>query len=523
MRDSSDLVGKTLGTCTLEKLIGQGGMGAVYLAQQARPARNVAVKVLLPNVSMNSKEYEAFLVRFRREADVIARLEHINIVPIYEYGEQEGLAYLVMPYLSGGSLRDLLAHRGSISLTETATYLDQASSALAYAHAHGVIHRDIKPNNLLIHNDGRLVLADFGIARIMQETGKTIDSTLTSPSIFVGTPNYMAPEMVQGGPIDHRVDIYELGIVLFHMLSGRVPFTGDNPLALAVKHLQEPLPRLHDTNPSIPPAVDTVIQKATAKNPQDRFMSALDLASAFRSAITTPNAPPMYAPPPRQYEIHSAPEAPVLEQARYANVTIGAKAASQNYPVTPQDDQRNASKHSLRPWLVLIALFLVLALITGGVFVIKGAFATQQPPATPTPVVHTTPTITPTATSAPSPTPTPTLSPSQQATAVVQNYYDDINNHNYQAAYNLLGSNFQSSHPYNQFASGYANTVHDNLTTGTVTAQSDGTFNVPATVIATENNTSGQGTHQSTYQGYYIVGQVNGTLKILSANISQTA
>ena len=256
-------------------------MGAVYLAQQARPARNVAVKVLLPNVSMNSKEYEAFLVRFRREADVIARLEHINIVPIYEYGEQEGLAYLVMPYLSGGSLRDLLAHRGSISLSETATYLDQASSALAYAHAHGVIHRDIKPNNLLIHNDGRLVLADFGIARIMQDTGKTIDSTLTSPSIFIGTPNYMAPEMVQGGPIDHRVDIYELGIVLFHMLSGRVPFTGDNPLALAVKHLQEPLPRLHDTNPSIPSAVDTVIQKATAKRPEDRYMSALDLASDF--------------------------------------------------------------------------------------------------------------------------------------------------------------------------------------------------------------------------------------------------
>jgi len=523
MRDSSELVGKSLGTCTLERLIGQGGMGAVYLAQQARPARNVAVKVLLPNVSMNSKEYEAFLVRFRREADVIARLEHINIMPIYEYGEQEGLAYLVMPYIAGGSLRDLLAHRGSFSLTETATYLDQASSALAYAHAHGVIHRDIKPNNLLIHNDGRLVLADFGIARIMQDTGKTIDSTLTSPSIFIGTPNYMAPEMVQGGPVDHRVDIYELGIVLFHMLSGRVPFTGDNPLALAVKHLQEPLPRLHDTNPSIPPTVDTVIQKATAKKPEDRYMSALDVASAFRSAIATPNPPPVYVPSPRQYEINTTPEPPIFEQAMYVNSTNGAEAASQNYPVPPQTVPNNAPKRTLQPWLMLIALFLVLALITGGVFVIKGAFATQQPPATPTPVVHTTPTVTPTATSAPSPTPTPTLSPSQQATAVVQNYYDDINNHNYQAAYNLLGSNFQSTHPYNQFASGYANTVHDNLTTGTVTTQSDGTFNVPATIVATENNTSGQGTHQSTYQGYYIVGQENGTLKILSANFSQTA
>jgi serine/threonine protein kinase len=519
MRDSSDLVGKTLGTCALEKLIGQGGMGAVYLAQQVRPARFVAVKVLLPNVSKNSKEYEAFLVRFRREADVIARLEHVNIMPIYEYGEQDGLAYLVMPYLAGGSLRDLLAHRGSISLFETATYLDQVSSALAYAHAHGVIHRDIKPNNLLIHNDGRLVLADFGIARIMQDTGKTIDSTLTSPSIFLGTPNYMAPEMARGGPIDHRVDIYELGIVLFHMLSGRVPFTGDSPLAIAVKHLQEPLPRLHDTNPSIPPAVDTVIQKATAKRPEDRFMSALDVASTFRSAITTPNVPQMYAALPRQYGINTTPEPPIFEQAMHANSANGAVVASQNYPVTPQDIQHKAPKRTLQPWLMLIVLFLVLAVITGGIFVIKGAFATQQPPATPTPIAASTPTATPTST----PTATPTLTPSQQATVEVQNFYDDINNRNYQAAYSLLGSQFQSSQPYDQFTSGYAHTEHDNLTTGAVTALSDGTFNVPATVVATEDNVPGPGTHQSTYQGYYIVGQENGTLKILSANFSKVA
>ena len=519
MIDSSDLIGKTLGTCALEKLLGQGGMGAVYLAHQLRPARYVAVKVLLPNVSMQSKEYEAFLVRFRREADVIARLEHINIMPIHEYGEQEGLAYLVMPYLSGGSLRELLAHRGSIPLYETAIYLDQVSSALAYAHSHGVIHRDIKPNNLLIHSDGRLVLADFGIARIMEDTGKKTDSTLTSPSMFMGTPNYMAPEMARGGPIDHRVDIYELGIVLFHMISGHVPFTGDNPLAIAVKHLQEPLPRLHDSDPSIPSAVDSVIQKATAKRPEDRYMSALDLASDFRSAITTPYATQVYATPSGQYAAGSTPQPPVLEQSKYPNASIGAEVASQNYPPAPQDNHRNAPKRGLQPLLILAIICILIALITGGVFVLKGAFATQQPPATPTPVVHTTPT----ATSTPSPTPTTALTPSQQATLLVQNYYTDINNRDYQAAYNLLGSNFQSSHPYNQFASGYANTVHDNLTTGTVTTLSDGTYNVPATVVATENNTSGQGTHQSTYQGYYIVGRENGSLKILDAQFSQTA
>src|SRR5882762_1061985 len=144
MRAGNDLVGKVLGTCTLEKLIGRGGMGAVYLARQARPVRHVAVKVLLPNVAMNSGVYQAFLARFQREANLIAQLEHVNIMPIYEYGEQDGLAYLVMPYLTGGSLRDILTQRGALSLQDAAAYINQAASALDYAHVHSVIHRDLK-------------------------------------------------------------------------------------------------------------------------------------------------------------------------------------------------------------------------------------------------------------------------------------------------------------------------------------------------------------------------------------------
>ena len=165
-----DLTGKTLGTCVLERLVGQGGMGAVYLARQLRPARRVAVKVLLPSHMMDDDIYQAFLARFRREADVVAKLEQVNIMPIYEYGEQDNMAYLVMPYLSGGSLRDVLQKQGSLSLEETATYLDQAAAALDYAHAQGVVHRDLKPANFLLASDGRLVLADFGIARIMEDT-----------------------------------------------------------------------------------------------------------------------------------------------------------------------------------------------------------------------------------------------------------------------------------------------------------------------------------------------------------------
>jgi serine/threonine protein kinase len=158
MSNSSDLTGKVLGTCTLVQLIGRGGMGAVYLAQQTRPVRRVAVKVLLPNVLTSGDVYSEFLTRFKREADLIAQLEHVNIIPIHEYDEQDGLPYLVMSYLTGGSLRDVLARRGKLSLYETIAYIEQAAAALDYAHAHNIIHRDLKPANFLLHADGRLVL-----------------------------------------------------------------------------------------------------------------------------------------------------------------------------------------------------------------------------------------------------------------------------------------------------------------------------------------------------------------------------
>src|SRR5579872_6006382 len=246
LSNNSDLTGKVLGTSKIERLIGRGGMGAVYLAQQMRPIRRVAVKLLLPDVIMSREVYNEFLARFQREANLIAQLEHVNIVPIYEYGEQDGLAYLIMPYMSGGSLRDVLRQRGALSLQESATYLDQAASALDYAHAHGVIHRDLKPANFLLHADGRLVLADFGIARMMQTEADAVPgTTLTGTGMFVGTPEYMAPEMASGESIDQRADIYELGIVLFQMLSGHVPFKGNTPLVVVAMHLRESLPFLH--------------------------------------------------------------------------------------------------------------------------------------------------------------------------------------------------------------------------------------------------------------------------------------
>src|SRR6516162_626558 len=164
------LVGTALGTCTLQQLIGQGGMGAVYLAQQSRPRRQVAVKVLLPPTTLKPQHLSAFLERFRRETDAAASLEHPNIMPVYEYGERDGIAYLVMPYISGGTLRDVMEREGTLTFPKIVKYLAQMADALDFAHARGVIHRDIKPANILITPEGRLLLTDFGLVKILSDT-----------------------------------------------------------------------------------------------------------------------------------------------------------------------------------------------------------------------------------------------------------------------------------------------------------------------------------------------------------------
>jgi class 3 adenylate cyclase/tRNA A-37 threonylcarbamoyl transferase component Bud32 len=288
---SEELLGNVLGGCSLERLLGQGGMGAVYLARQERPSRHVAVKVLLPDILMTSQMQEHYLARFRREADIIARLEHVNIVPIYAYGEQDGLAYLVMPYLQGGSLYDVLERRGQLSLDETINYLREAAAGLDYAHAHEIIHRDLKPANFLLHSDGRLLLSDFGIARVMQEEMSTAGGALTVAGTLLGTPYYMSPEMLRGEKVDHRADLYALGVIIYQLLSGQPPFLGETPYTIIAGHMQEQPPSLHQLNPTIPSEVDTVVQKALAKNPKDRYQTASALVGALTAAtLASPGA-----------------------------------------------------------------------------------------------------------------------------------------------------------------------------------------------------------------------------------------
>lgn len=283
-----ELVGVTLGNCTLERVIGRGGMAIVYLAQQARPTRTVAVKVLLPAATGSDPDQQrTFLERFRREANTAARLEHKNILPIYEYEEAtvkgQRLAYLVTPYIRTGTLRqriDELTRAGQrFDLPTIASFIIQVADALSYAHSLGVVHRDIKPGNLLFHVDGRLLLTDFGIARL------NALPALTMAGSFIGTAEYASPEQVSAGELDARSDIYSLGVILYELLTGSVPFTGSTPFAIMARQLHDPVPSVRARRPDLSPAIEFVVKKALAKDPQGRYQQATDLAADLQAAV----------------------------------------------------------------------------------------------------------------------------------------------------------------------------------------------------------------------------------------------
>ena len=264
--------GLTLGRYELRQRVAQGGMAEVYLGYDRRVRRKVAVKVLYGS-------NEPFVRRFEREALAVGTLSHDHILALYDFGEQRPWYYLVMPYIEGGTLRDYLLRRKQLTLEEAGSFLFQIASALQYAHDHGVIHRDVKPSNILLRLDGHAYLVDFGLAKAKVEA-----ESLTNAGAMVGTPEYMAPEQ-SNGEHDYRSDIYSLGIILYQMLTGRVPFTAESPVAVSLKHIQvQPTPP-RQLNPSIPQAVEDVILKALEKDPNERYQEARILAAAYKKAL----------------------------------------------------------------------------------------------------------------------------------------------------------------------------------------------------------------------------------------------
>lgn len=286
MNDS--FIGRTVGQYEITARLGHGGMADVYRAWQVSMNREVAVKVLSNMLTRD----QLFVERFAREVQTIARLEHRHIVPVYEHGKTEdGIVYLVMRYLKGGTLADLIKARGALPLALVDHLLQQTALALDHAHQNGVIHRDIKPSNVLLDEEQNAYLGDFGLARAEKDFAKT----LTEAGTLIGTPTYVAPEIIQGENASSRSDLYSLGIVLYEMVTGRPPFTGDSVYALMQAHLTRQPPRPSVLRVDLPYAIERVLLKAIHKSPSQRHQSALELANDFRLAVqqspTQPNAP----------------------------------------------------------------------------------------------------------------------------------------------------------------------------------------------------------------------------------------
>jgi len=275
----TDLIGLSLGRYHILEQLGEGGMATVYKAYDTRLERDVAVKVIRTE-KLTLETMGRTLKRFEREAKALAKLTHPNIVPISDYGEHEGKPYLVMPYLPGGTLKQRLGK--PIPWQEALRLLLPVARALEYAHQQGVVHRDVKPSNILITASGEPMLTDFGIAKILLDSEETAD--LTGTGVGIGTPEYMAPEQFQGktGP---QADIYALAVVLYEMLTGRKPYTADTPAAIIIRQATEPLPRPGQFAPDLPDMVEKVLFKALAKKSEDRYQGMAEFATALERLL----------------------------------------------------------------------------------------------------------------------------------------------------------------------------------------------------------------------------------------------
>ena len=353
-----DLTGKQFGHYQIVAPLGEGGMAAVYKAYQPSMERHVAVKVLPRHMSTS----EEFVNRFRREAKLLAQLQHPHILPVFDYGEADGYPYIVMPFINSGTLADLL-RKQQLSLPEVRRIMIQLGDALGYAHARGMIHRDIKSSNVLIDERGNCLLTDFGLARMSESA-----TQITSSGAVMGTPAYMSPEQGTGANIDHRSDLYSLGVILYEMVTGRVPYTAETPIAIVFKHIQDPLPSARKLNPNLPEAVELVLLKLLAKNPTDRYQKAEDFVQAIQKAI--PDVDTSYDPSATQI----APAPTRNFQPDPSQNTVIASPKSEAPP------SRNLRSNRFPVWIFVIGgAVIVMALAAMVIFIGANLLAAQVP------------------------------------------------------------------------------------------------------------------------------------------------
>jgi WD40 repeat protein/serine/threonine protein kinase/DNA-binding XRE family transcriptional regulator len=307
-----DLSGRAIRGYRLGERIGSGGFGAVYRAVQPQVERDVAVKIILPRFA----DQPEFIRRFEAEAQLIARLEHPHIVPLYDYWREPGVAYLVMRLLRGGSLYTLL-QQGPPRLEQVAMIVEQIGAALHTAHRAGVIHRDLKPANVLLDEEGNAYLADFGIAKDVHRP-----ADLSLAGAFVGSPAYSSPEQIRADPVSPQTDIYALGVLLYELLTGRRPFQGPTPASYLDQHLNKEIPALAPSRPDLPASLDATIRRATAKLPTARFASVADLLAEVRDVLRADGAP---APTPPTAALTAVPSTAVLDLSEADNPYQGLR------------------------------------------------------------------------------------------------------------------------------------------------------------------------------------------------------
>ena len=335
------MIPETIGRYRVTNLLGRGGFAVVYLANDPFVKRQVAVKVLPAQFT----DTAAMRARFQQEAEIIAALEHPAIVPIYDYGDHAGQPFIVMRYMAGGSLADQI-QQGMVGLDNAAKILKRISSALDRAHNQGIVHRDLKPGNILFDQYGEAYLSDFGIARLTEASLK-----LTGGGA-IGTPAYMSPEQVYGDrPVDGRSDIYALGVILFEMLTGNVPYDADTPAKLMMKHILEPVPRILTVKPDLPQGCESLLERAMAKEPEKRFSNAVEFASAV--TLLSPTLPGGQAavPPPQPTAPFEKPpvEATVIETPTPPELKRMAEQAPSAAETVPMQGQETALAPSAPP------------------------------------------------------------------------------------------------------------------------------------------------------------------------------